>query len=39
MKYLDTKTGKEIIVYPYQVNLLFKLKHNPDRYHELFEEE
>jgi len=38
MKYLDTKTGKEIVVYPYQVNLLFKLNHNPGRYHKLFEE-
>lgn len=38
MKYLDTQTGKEIIVWPYQVNLLFKLNHNPDRYHKLFEE-
>jgi hypothetical protein len=38
MKYLDTKTGKEIKVYRYQLNLLWKIEHNPGRYHELFEE-
>jgi len=38
MKYLDTQTGKEIVVYPYQSNLLRMLKNKPARYHPLFEE-
>ena len=38
MKYLDTQTGQEIVVWAYQTNLLRIIQRNPDRYHELIEE-